>query len=68
MKYFLTALRSSPSIYKIQMWRFVISIKMVYLFDVKVDDYSRFDMGITLTNLHIFAELRGRKSFPEAPS
>lgn len=61
MKDFLTALRSGPSACNFQTWRFVISGKEVHLFDAKVDNYSNFDMGIALPNLHMLAELRGGK-------
>lgn len=74
MKDFLTALRSGPSACNFQTWRFVIAGKEVHLFDAKVDDYSNFDMGIALANLHMLAELRGgkfnlefRKPAPQGP-
>lgn len=58
-KAFLTSLRSTPSAQNIQPWRFVFTKKEVHLFDINVNHYSHFDMGIALASLHLLAEIRG---------
>ncbi|KAK8864755.1 hypothetical protein M9Y10_010278 [Tritrichomonas musculus] len=74
MKDFLAALRSGPSAINLQPWRFMIDGNDVHLFDAKFNNYSPFDMGIALANLHLLAEFRGgnctfeiRNKVPEAP-
>lgn len=56
---FLTSLRLGPSAVNQQPWRFVLSGKEVHLFDVKNNNYSSYDIGIALANLHLLAEIRG---------
>lgn len=59
LKDFVTCLRSGPSAVNQQPWRFVLSGKEVHLFDVKFNNYSSYDIGIALANLHLLAEIRG---------
>lgn len=59
LKDFLESIRSGPSALNQQPWRFVLSGNEVHLFDVKVNSYSQFDIGIALANLHLLKEIRG---------
>ena len=56
---FLASLRLGPSAVNQQPWRFVLSGKEVHLFDIKNNNYSSYDIGIALANLHLLAEIRG---------
>lgn len=59
LKDFLASLRLGPSAVNQQPWRFVLSGKEVHLFDVKSNNYSTYDIGIALANLHLLGEIRG---------
>ena len=59
LKDFLASLRLGPSAVNQQPWRFVLSGKEVHLFDVKSNNYSAYDIGIALANLHLLGEIRG---------
>lgn len=59
LKDFVSSLRLGPSAVNQQPWRFVLSGKEVHLFDVKNNNYSSYDIGIALANLHLLAEIRG---------
>ena len=59
MKDFLSSVRMSSSALNEQPLKFVLSGKEVHLFDVKVNSYSQFDIGIALANLHLLKDIRG---------
>ena len=58
---FLQAVQSCPSAYNIQSWRLLITGNVANLYYKTERDLCRFDMGITMATMKLYAEANGQK-------